>query len=238
MPQLALGMKAGAAASLGQTDRMSQLIEQVRQALSKHQPELHVSTDGNDIVVDGVFVISSPEGPFDSYNIRMTLTEEFPLEEPRVFETGNRLPRIIDRHVFPSGACCLGIWEEWLVTSDRKFDTFLTGVLHDYFVSQTYFESRGEWPFGERSHGDKGVYESYSEVLGTPDDENIVCDYLKILSQSVIKGHSRCPCGSGERLRKCHINSIFELRSKVPVDLAKRMLNRVRPMKATRKLVR
>jgi len=231
-------MKAGAGASLGQPDRMPLLIDQVRQAVSKHQPELHVSTDGNDIVVDGVFVISSPEGPFDSYSIRMTLTAAFPLEEPRVFETENRLPKIIDRHVFPSGACCLGIWEEWLATSDRSFDSFLTGVVHDYFVSQTYFESKGEWPFGERSHGNKGVYESYSEVLGIINDENVVCDYLGILSISGIKGHLPCPCGSGQRLRKCHIDRISELRAKIPTDLAKRMLNRVRPKKANRKLAR
>lgn len=231
-------MKAGAGASLGQLDRMPLLIDQVRQAVSKHQPELHVSTDGNDIVVDGVFVISSHEGPFDSYNVRMTLTAAFPLEEPRVFETGNRLPKIIDRHVFPSGACCLGIWEEWLVTSDRSFDAFLTGVVHDYFVSQTYFELKGEWPFGERSHGNKGVYESYSEVLGIVTDESIVCGYLGILSQSAIKGHLLCPCGSGQRLRKCHIDRISELRAKIPTDLAKRMLNRVRPKKTNWKLAR
>lgn len=208
---------------------MQELIDKIRGAVARRQPELNVSIDADTIIVDGRFVVSSPEGPFDYYDVRITITAGFPLEEPRVFETGNRLPRVIDRHVFPSGACCLGIWEEWLIKSDRSFDTFLTGIAHDYFVSQTHFELKGVWPFGERSHGNIGIVESYADVLGVSRELGVVCRYLESLNRLTVKGHIICPCGSGKRVRNCHSDKINDLRRRIAPDLAKRMLDRVRP---------
>jgi len=48
--------------------------------------------------------------------------------------------------------------------------------MHDYFVSQTYYETNGEWPFGERSHDGLGVLESYADLMGLDRDVTIFGD--------------------------------------------------------------
>lgn len=132
------------------------LYSEVQKAVAQHQPELSVSRTERLIILEGQFLACGPDGPvdtpdgvFDSYKIQAGVTAGFPAEEPVVFETGGRIPRIADRHVFPEGGnCCLGVWEEWLLTApDHRFETFLTGPMHDYFVSQTHFEVNGSWPY-------------------------------------------------------------------------------------------
>ncbi|MDW4496561.1 hypothetical protein R5H30_01100 [Sulfitobacter sp. D35] len=213
---------------------------EVQQAVAKHQPELSVARTDLFIVLEGQFLVYGADGPtdthigvFDSYQIKAGVTANFPEEEPVVFEEGDRIPRTADRHVFPKdGNCCLGVWEEWLLTApDHRFATFLTGPMHDYFVSQTYYEAHGTWPFGERSHGKLGVLEAYGDILRLPPDEKTIADYLRLLSRQTIKGHSLCPCGSGWRLRKCHWDDLEYLRRMIPPVIAKRMHHTIAHMK-------
>lgn len=206
-------------------------VARVQQAVDTHQPELAVTTTQDIIILEGPFVISGPLGPIDSYQVKVYVSADFPWEEPIVFETGNRIPKIVDRHIFPKhGNCCLGIWEEWLLTLPScNFANFLTIIMHDYFVSQTYFEAHGEWPFGERSHGDAGVLESFASLLGTEEDLTTVIRYLKLISKKEIKGHNICPCGCGRRLRLCQRAEVDELKKRIPLAIARRMLKRIAP---------
>ena len=199
-------------------------------AVKTRQPELCISSCENIIVLEGSFVLSGPMGPFDCYDVKLHVPTNFPCQEPQVFETGGRIPKVVDRHVFPKyGNCCLGVWEEWLLTAPVcSFDAFLTGPLHDYFVSQSWFDAKGEWPYGDRSHDEKGIIESYAEVLGVSKDVRVVAEYLRLLSMAEVKGHHSCPCGSGRRLRNCHRDHITELRNRIDPTMAKRMLSRFR----------
>ena len=206
-----------------------ELLNQVTQAVAAYQPKLGVSICNGVIVLEGPFVLFSSKGPCDAYDVEIYVFGDFPQKEPVVFETGGRIPKTLDRHVFPGiGNCCLGLWEEWLQTvSDPSFSEFLTGCLNDYFVSQSWFEVKGEWPYGERSHGTEGIIESYADVLGVTKDFKIVVDYLTLLTKPVVKGHVSCPCSSGKRLRHCHRNDIMVLREQINPTMANRMLNRI-----------
>ncbi len=211
---------------------LDDFYSEVQQAVAKHQPELSVARIDRFIVLEGPFLVYGKDGPsntlngvFDSYQIKAGIPAGFPEKEPVVFEEGGRIPRISDRHVFPKdGSCCLGVWEEWLLTApDHRFASFLTGPMHDYFVSQTYYEAHGVWPFGERSHGKLGVLEAYGDLLGIALNETTIAEYLKLLSRQTIKGHTLCPCGSGLRLRKCHLEDLYQLRQKISPTIAKKM---------------
>lgn len=209
------------------------LLSEIQKAVAAHQRELRVATSGGLVTLSGLFVVSGPQGPFDSYEVRVAVTRDFPWEEPVVIEVGDRIPRVADRHIYPEhGTCCLGVWEEWLLTApDRSFETFLTGIMHDYFVSQSYYEANDVWPFGERSHGDAGVRESYADLLGIANDPVIIVDHLRILSMNDVKGHHPCPCGSGQKLRHCHRNKVDGLKDRIPLDVARRMFERLSPKK-------
>jgi len=209
---------------------------EVQQAVAKHQPELSVSRTDSSIILEGRFLVYGSDGPidssngvFDSYEIRAEVTELFPAQVPVVFEIGGRIPKIVDRHIFPKdGDCCLGVWIEWLMKApNHRFATFLNGPMHDYFVSQTYYETHGVWPFGERSHGKLGILEAYAELLGIASDERIITDYLHLLSRQTIKGHAICPCGSGRRLRQCHSDDLQRLNQRIPPLMARRMHSKI-----------
>lgn len=207
------------------------LLNEVKNVVEKHQPELSVYQKQGIVVLEGVFVVSSPEeGPFDSFQIRAGISPNFPEKEPCVFETGERIPRIADRHInVGTGSCCLCIWEEWLQTTPSpSFENFLTGVMHDYFLSQVYFETKNDWPFGQRAHGIAGLVESFSELLGVEPDFEVIENYLHALSMGKFKGHNDCPCGSEERIRKCHRKQLKQLSEQFPKGTTLAMLERLR----------
>lgn len=205
------------------------LLADFSAAVAEHQPELAVTTWTDCVVLTGNLVVSGPDGPFDAYQIQVAIPPIFPWQEPVVFEIGGRIPKIADRHVFEDNEnCCLGVWEEWLFKSpDRSASSFLTGPLHDYFLSQCWYEATSEWPFGDRSHGSLGVLEGFCDLLGITVDRQQAVSHLKLLARENIKGHVACPCGSGKRLRNCHIIKFTDLREWMLPFMAQRMLDRI-----------
>ena len=180
-------------------------------------------------IVEGKFVVWDYQGPLDSYSVLIGIFSDFPATSPRVYETEGRIPRELDRHVFPSdGTCCLTVWEAWLAeVQEPTIEAFFRGPLHDFFFSQTYFDVHGEWPFGERSHGIAGVVEAFSEILGVEQDRQVVVAYLRLMCRRHLGGHAACPCGVGRRLRDCHRDQVEALRGQIPRDLAQRMLRQL-----------
>ena len=205
-------------------------LTEIRDVLSKHQPELNAEIFNDDIILKGTIITTGPFGPFDSFKILAVIFDGFPLVEPFVWETGGRIEPIEDMHISPEQKiCCLGVWEEWLIRApDHSFESFLIGPCHSFFVSQSEFERTGDWPLGSRSHGRKGVVESFSDLLGVEKNDELVKDYLAILSLRQIKGHHYCPCGSEKRLRNCHIVELKNLQKTISSSMAKRMFQRLR----------
>lgn len=209
-------------------------LAEVESAIAFEQPRLAASAGAEGIVIEGTFLVherpgaASPGGPIDTFDIGMLVQEDFPESEPVVFETGGRIPRIADRHVYPKhGNCCITVWEHWLATeTDRSFAAFMTGPLRQYFLSQVVFEAKGHWPLGERAHDLQGLADAYLDALAIDDLEKLV-PYLRHLRRPSPKGHWYCPCGSGKRLRNCHPDELAALRARVPPALADRMLKRL-----------
>jgi len=209
-------------------------MSEIQRAIAFDQPKLAAIHGGRGYLIKGEFLLYDdssdvhPSGPITSYEIRAIVPDQFPRREPQVFETGSRIPRNPDRHVNHDGSCCVTVWEDWLAREgDKSFYGYVNGPLREFFFSQYYFETRGRWPFGERSHYAKGLLEAYAEALGIPCKEAKVIYHLRLLSKQWPKGHWACPCGSGKKLRYCHRNELWALHEKVPPWLAKRMLIRL-----------
>ncbi len=212
-------------------------IEQVRQHLSFDQPLLSAVDGDKFIKVTGTFLISPAAGneyaeAFDRFEISVMIPKNFPRSEPLVFETGDRIPRIMDRHCYMSGACCTGIYEEWIATKpNRTIGEFFEGPVRNFFLSQIYFENHGTWPFGERTHGSEGIVEACADLLGIVKDQKIAFRYLIVLSGAWPKGHWLCPCGKGNIIKHCHLDELIAMHKKLPSHLAKRLLKHLVPKK-------
>lgn len=199
------------------------------------QPELSVEERDNGILLSGSFIVTDGSGkieklgPLTRFEVAILLPLGFPESEPIVFETGGRIPKTMDRHVYPeSKCCCITIWETWYLTAtDRTLRGYLLGPVNNYFFGQYYFEQTKEWPLGEWDHGLEGILDAYAEILGIPSDEAVIRRYLIVLKQDWPKGHNPCPCGSGKRLRKCHRANLTALHENIPRKIAAEMLGTI-----------
>lgn len=209
-------------------------LEEVKAAIAFDQPKLMAVQDGRDIIVEGTLILNeddnsaSPGGPLSEFDVKIVIGDTYPNPEPKVFEVGGRIPRCVDRHVNNDGACCLTVWEDWLLRADNtSFSAFMNGPVREFFLSQYWFERTEEWPFGQRPHYEDGLVEAFAEILGIPKKKKDVINYLRLLARPWPKGHWICPCGSGKRLRRCHQEDLMALHDKVSPSIAKRMLRRL-----------
>jgi len=131
---------------------------------------------------------------------------------PSAKEIGGRIPRDIDYHVARDGIMCLGA----PLDIRRKFkeqpslQSFIDKVLIPFLYSFRFKQEHGYMPYGELSHGGKGIIEYYRELFDT-DSELKALELLKILVEDNYRGHIPCPCSRGERLRNCHGPQIREI---------------------------
>ncbi len=155
--------------------RQASVLAAVKTALAEHQPHLEIREESPRLIIEGLFVLSGPEGTFDHFEVKIEVDANFPLAEPKVIETAGRIPHRAERHVNADGSCCLGVWERWLIDAeDTSFGSFLKGPAHDFFLSQWFFENTGKWRLGERPHGTTGMLEAYAEVLGVKPKKSAV----------------------------------------------------------------
>ncbi|OYU37579.1 MAG: hypothetical protein CFE33_20320 [Pseudorhodobacter sp. PARRP1] len=212
--------------AVGIIDRLNDILNEVLAYIVVEQPELAARVHKDMIVVEGKLLVGPTGAWFDVYDVLLVFLPGFPNVEPLVWEVASRVPRTADRHVFPKdGNCCLGVWEEWLICApSHTVADFMSSPLQSYFESQTYFEMHADWPYGQRSHGIQGVVEAFADVLGVAPRLDLVRDHLAVLAREHHKGHHVCPCGSGRRLRKCHLEQVRAMAGRVSPNMARRML--------------
>ena len=217
---------------------LARLCEDAAEALKLSQPDMVARIEGGIVVAEGEFVVRVDGCPEERFTVRVEIESDFPDSEPAVFETEGRIPRTPDRHMYDErGACCTGVYEEWLAEVEGpSLAAFIDGPVRRFFYSQVFYEltkeveGTGEWPFGERSHGLMGILEGYAIALDIehdPKDLGKLVSHLRLLGRKSVQGHVRCLCGSGRRLRDCHAELVRKQRERIPPRLARRMLTRI-----------
>jgi ferredoxin-thioredoxin reductase catalytic subunit len=139
----------------------------------------------------------------DSFEIEILIPETFPNVPPSVKEIGGRIPSTF--HHYDDGSLCLGT--PLHIRMSFLQNPTLLGYVQDlvipYLFSYCYWKKFGRMPFGELSHGRKGIMEYYRELFQLNSDISTI-KLLKIIAEDNYRGHQTCPCGSGKILRQCH----------------------------------
>jgi len=205
-------------------------LEGLRRDLRITYPTLHAfrNTAGH-VEIAGAYVVRGSSGEeLDRYSISIVLLPEFPDKLPIVRETGGRIPWHEDRHVERDGRACVMIEEDrWhSFPSGSSIIDFIKVPVANYFLSQSYFEEHGEWPFGEWEHGQEGIFQYYRWLIGTEEDLTVY-RFLHVISRHELKRHLECPCGSGKKIKRCCHAKIVKLRRKIPWRLARGRLERL-----------
>jgi hypothetical protein len=195
--------------------------EQQNSHIQKQFEELRAKYKGLGISVrdDGLTSIKGPlrfigsyEGIEleDEFEVEIILPAEYPELPPVVQETGGRIP--VEYHRNPGGTLCLGAPLEVRIKFGRQRNLigFVEELLVHYLFSFSYYERNDRVPFGELSHGGRGIWEYYRELFDIEDDV-VILELLKILADQSYRGHHDCPCNSGQILRNCHGRQLLEI---------------------------
>ena len=154
----------------------------------------------------------------DSYEVLIEIPKFFPRELPISREIGGRIQKSF--HTNPDGSLCLGTdLEITLVLLDNpSIKEYVEQLLIRYLFGHSYYKIKGVLPFGERSHGGKGILEFYAEYFGTKSLESAK-RLLKVLANQKYSRNKKCPCGSMRKTRKCHGATLLKLMRSVPQKL-------------------
>jgi hypothetical protein len=201
------------------------LAQQLRGAY----PNLHLVPpfSAEHATVRGTMLIAHEGRGIDRFQLEMQVPSDFPTSWPKIWEVGGRIPRTLERHVYPSdGSLCVLLPEEayFILPRTLTLTQYLDGPLRNYLIGHCCVEGGRGWPWGERSHGIQGIEEFYQEILGAP-DRITIARFLMLILQGRFKGHWPCPCGSGKIIRRCHKNIIYSIRERIPEPYLIRYLN-------------
>lgn len=148
----------------------------------------------------------------DSFSIKMIVPSNYPENLPVVWETGDRISQ--DFHSYSNKSLCLGfpnaVREVFL--NKPSLLGFVENCLIPYLFAFSYFDKYKKMPFGELSHGGKGVLEYYQEYFQVDEPEKIKI-FLQLLVEDSYRGHLSCPCGSKKRLRNCHGQKLIRIKN-------------------------
>jgi hypothetical protein len=167
------------------------------------------------VVVHGTYGIAIPDSNDQiEYGICILLPDRYPKQPPVLLCNDPKLPAgNIDRHIMDDGTACLGIYADVMTRWSMKPDivSFLEIFAAPFLVWQAYYDVHHKPPsWGQRSHFAEGIIEYYAELLGLNKGQSIVV-FMELLARKTRpKGHERCPCGSGERLRNCHRQLLYK----------------------------
>ena len=184
--------------------------------LVRHYPNLSVLDVNNHCI--------RLQGDIEIYRTAagFTLDHSYKIEV-RVPVDSTDLPVVIDLngyidssypHRYRSGELCL---ETDAIIRFRFINGFnliewFDEYVETYFFSYEYFKRYGTFPFGERPHGLEGVMSTYQDLFHEQ-DLNTVAALLRYAADEKYRGHIDCPCGSGQKLRRCHGQALFPLMS-------------------------
>ncbi len=172
------------------------------------------------VVVHGTYGISIPESVQQiEFGISILTSLKYPKEPPTLFCNDPNLPvGDIDRHIMDDGSACLGVYADIMTRWSLKSGivNYLEGLVAPFLVWQAYYNAHQKPPsWGERPHFAEGITEFYAELLGMNRHQAVV-EFMKLLARkNRPKGHEICPCGSGERIRRCHRELLYNTREKI-----------------------
>ena len=192
-------------------------------ALLNYWPRLRrapVTRDGFVSIVGTLSFSMAPAGlPLieDSYSIRLEVPTMSSASAPQVFETGGRITRHIDNHVYTNGALCLGSpWMLHRITgTPPDLVTFVNQCVVPFLYSTSCRERNGgNLPFSELAHGKAGLLDDYEQILGLRGASSVSLTLRAVSQRHRVANKNACPCGCGKRLGTCDFRwKLAQLRS-------------------------
>jgi hypothetical protein len=174
----------------------------------KQYPSLILEEDKGSLFVKGNFIATDKVSriAIEIYEVLIGFPEKYPFVFPFVIEISEKIPRELNRHVKADNTLCFGNPQDELRSCRRgiTLSWFLAEILNPHLCREFVRERKGEYPTGERSHGNKGIWEGYFEDLKTEDKKTVLDELEMILYHKPIGRNANCYCDSGKKYKVCH----------------------------------
>lgn len=192
-------------------------FEEDKIAILKSNPGLHfvIQNDGT-YIFSGNYYLTDSEGKLiKSFNIKITPLKNYPNSVPIVYSTGDEIEKIDDYHISKEGIICFD--------HTYTLNKLASGGLRLYDFIEFYFPKYFSWVLlkqcgkvenlKEWAHQDNGTIQYFQEILRISDIDKI-SDFLECyLKVSKPCRNEKCYCGSGIKLKNCHLDAINILRA-------------------------
>jgi hypothetical protein len=177
--------------------------------------DLMLDREHESAVVKGKLSVAGEIG----FTVLLELPNHYPASVPVLRCDPKEIPWQADRHVNEqTGDGCLCVRSEYRIhwPLGSSLAMFIDRLVVPYFIGQFYYDTNCCWPpTGHRPHGAPGIIEAYRDIAAPLGDVSIetIERLMRLLSRKGDpQGHELCPCGSGERLRKCHGEAVRRMR--------------------------
>jgi hypothetical protein len=202
------------------------------ESVDRHFPTLHVVVEAGKVFLRGSLAVEGPTpgAVLLRYEIEMEFPADYPRTDPVVRETGGAIPKTTARHFNPDGAACLFLPDARFRSCPRHctIEEFINGPVRTFFLWQAYYDITGTVPpSGEWKHGVDGIVQFYFEELGTSDLPTVI-RFLEFLTAKKARATQVCYCGTGRRLRDCHLAKVKTYRDRIPRLTAQKSLAAVK----------
>jgi len=152
---------------------------------------------------------------WETFDIVILFPKSYPYCVPIVIEKSKIIPREIDWHISPEGICCIDFKHSLAIQAKRGINVkvFIENKVYSYFANQLYKMREGKYASGEYGHHFNGTVQFYVEDLGFS-SELVMRDVLTVVARGESTGRNDgCPCGSGKKIKHCHLRAIEALKS-------------------------
>lgn len=194
-------------------------VLQSEAAMAKHSG-LHLSFENEIPVLSGEIILFDHAGTLiDQYQVEIWLPKAAD-RFPEVFETGGRIPKNVDWHVYETtGNCCIKapVEERIICSGGITLLQFIDEQLTPYLFNQTFRRMNGYF-LHERKHGQAGIIDTYLDLFKTDDPNKMFGLLMFVISNPQPGRTADCFCGNGIKYRKCH-RDIFRALKMVDPDL-------------------
>lgn len=174
-----------------------------------------IESEGEKILKGELDIIDTSGVLWDTYHIEIKGSENYPYCFPKLFETANAFPKIVDWHVyeFNDKSCCIDVPPNELIICKDGLNVvdYIQRFVIPYFANQSFRVREGYYLYGEYSHGILGRIEFYQKKLKAKSPAELISMFDLIIKNFNPARTAYCPFCPKIKFRKCHRNVFREL---------------------------
>lgn len=180
----------------------------------KKYPQLHYeSTNLSWRLVGSIDIVDNVGNYYDSYDIEIIGTLQFPYGFPKLFERSNKFEKTADWHTFQEESCCTAVPAKEILTTLKgiTLKRYIDDFAVPYLANQTHRRQHGHYVNGEYEHGLLGELTFFKELFET-ENLNIVILGIKSALSNNDFNNLFCFCNSNNRYKHCHKKAVQKAR--------------------------